>query len=207
VCSLCVTDSTLRIVAKYPKVDSIILNAGHQRTLDFSSPTTVSIPAVKAELDLNYLSPLATLTAFLPHLTSLSSPASIIFVSSGLALVPLPRCAGYCATKAAIHSLAWSLRAQLAIAGSAVKVIEIIPPAVQTELHSQQPDLVAAGQGSIGVPLDAYADETWAHLTGDEELEEIIGAAARPRFGEVDTEKRKVFSYMLDFMKKQGIKA
>jgi short-subunit dehydrogenase involved in D-alanine esterification of teichoic acids len=105
---------SLRIIAGHPSLDSIVLNAGHQRTVDFTKPADVSIPAISSELTTNYLSPLATATAFLPHLTSLGgSPASIVFVSSGLALIPIPRCPNYCASKAAMHSLAWTLRSQL----------------------------------------------------------------------------------------------
>lgn len=81
-----------RITATYPQLDSIILNAGFQRTVDFTRPDSVSIPSITSELHTNYLSPLATVTAFLPHLVSLSSPASIYFVSSGLSLVPIARC-------------------------------------------------------------------------------------------------------------------
>jgi len=148
------------------------------------------------------------LTLFLPHLISLapSRPASIVLVSSGLALVPIPRCGNYCATKAALHSLAWTLRTQLAGVKN-LRVIEIIPPAVQTELHSQQADLVAAGQANIGVPLVEYADETWAALAGDEVQDEIMFSQARDRWGHIETEKKKGYEAMLAMMKKMGVSA
>jgi short-subunit dehydrogenase involved in D-alanine esterification of teichoic acids len=120
---------------------------------------------------------------------------SIILVSSGLALVPMSRCANYCASKAAVHALAWTLRAQLAGRGG-VRVVEIVPPAVQTELHSQQPDLVAAGQAHFGLPLEAYADETWAALTAPEAVDEVVCEALRERHGAVEERKREAFAQM-----------
>jgi uncharacterized oxidoreductase len=44
----------------------------------------------------------------------------------------------YCATKAAVHSYTQSLRFQLEDAG--VKVIELMPPAVRTDLTSDFPE-------------------------------------------------------------------
>jgi hypothetical protein len=41
---------------------------------------------------------------------------------------------------------------------------DIFPPAAQTELQELQPELVAAGQGQIGMPMKAFIDETWAPL-------------------------------------------
>lgn len=51
-------------------------------------------------------------------------------------MVPLGRCPNYCATKAALHHFCISLRAHLK--DTSVRVIEIMPPAVQTELHDEK---------------------------------------------------------------------
>ena len=58
------------------------------------------------ETTTNYLSPTHTALLFLPHLRALSArgtPTAVILVSSGLALVPIPRVPNYGATKAAIQ--------------------------------------------------------------------------------------------------------
>jgi short-subunit dehydrogenase involved in D-alanine esterification of teichoic acids len=44
-----------------------------------------------------------------------------MYTTSGLALIPVPRCPNYCATKAALHQFILALRRQLE--GSSVKVI------------------------------------------------------------------------------------
>ena len=70
--------------------------------------------------------------------------------------MPLVATPTYNATKAAIHSWSQGLRAQLA--GSGIGVVEIVPPAVATDLmpgHADNP-------GSM--PLDAYIAETVALL-------------------------------------------
>jgi short-subunit dehydrogenase involved in D-alanine esterification of teichoic acids len=195
-----------RITAAYPKLDSIILNAGFQRTIDFTKPQSVSIETAKSELQTNYLSPLASVAAFLPHLTALSAPASIYLVTSGLSIVPISRCPNYCASKAALHSFAWTLRDQLSSKQETkhVRVVEIVPPAVQTELHTQQPDLVAAGDAHFGVPLKEYADETWALMGSDDDLDEIMIAQVKERFGRVEDQKKQIFHAMNMMMRKNG---
>ncbi|KAJ4396107.1 hypothetical protein N0V93_000324 [Gnomoniopsis smithogilvyi] len=198
-----------KITKAYPTLSSIILNAGIQRTLDFANPSYPDISSkVTSELTTNYTSPLLTITAFLPHLTALSSPASIILVTSGLAIVPLPRCANYCATKAALHSLAWSLRAQLGPAHPHLRVVEIMPPAVQTELHALQPELVAVGQADIGMPLGAFIDETWEALARwDAEEDEIMVKEVKGNWGHVEDARRVAFGQLQERMKAMKSKA
>ena len=133
-----------------------------------------------------------------------------MLVSSGLSVLPFPRCANYCATKAALHSLAWSLRAQLAGPDSPathhIRVIELLPPAVQTELHPSQPDLVAVGQDRIGIPLDTYADETWADLTAEEEQDEIVHSVHRERLRPSEDVRREGFNTFVRVMRERGSK-
>jgi uncharacterized oxidoreductase len=73
----------------------------------------------------------------------------------------------YCATKAALHSFTLSLRHQLA--PSEIKVIEVIPPAVNT-------DLGGPGLHTFGAPLNEFADAIFSRLSGDE-LEIAYGFA------------------------------
>ncbi|KAK3936463.1 putative oxidoreductase DltE [Diplogelasinospora grovesii] len=200
---------TRRITKSYPTLDCVVLNAGFQRSVDFTKPESINLPSVTSEMHTNYLSPFCMTTHFLPHLIAMApNPASIVLVSSGLAMMPLPRCANYCATKAAMHSLAWPLRAQLSGPSSPgthhIKVVELLPPAVQTELHPQQPDLVAMGDDKAGIPLDDYASETWADLTADEWKEEIIHSVHRDRLSRMEDKKREGFNLFVDMMRKQG---
>ncbi|OTA59598.1 short chain dehydrogenase [Hypoxylon sp. EC38] len=193
------------ITVTYPDIDAVILNSGIQRTLDFSRPKEIDLPRTIQELNTNYTSYLYLITHLLPHLQARApNPAALIGVSSGLALVPLPRCANYCATKAALHSLLWSIRAQLSYdeGSQHIKVIEILPPAVQTELHSQQEELVKIGQGNIGIPVEQFLDEAWAGLTrGDEEIPVGI---VKERFDATEAPRRAQFQRIVEaFMGKK----
>ncbi|KZO94113.1 short-chain dehydrogenase/oxidoreductase [Calocera viscosa TUFC12733] len=156
------------ILSSFPKLDCIILNAGIQRGLNFTKPESIDLGKVDSELKTNYVSVVHMLKYFLPHLMKQPS-AAVAGVSSTLAMVPIPRCPNYCATKAALHHLLMMLRFQLK--GTTVKVIEIFPPGVKTELHLaiNQPDLVNGDQ--IGIPLDEFMDVAWTGLMeGEQEI-------------------------------------
>lgn len=91
---------------------------------------------------------------------------AIINVSSRLAFAPFANVPVYSATKAALRSFTLSLRHQLA--ATAVKVIEIIPPAVDT-------DLGGPGLHTLGAPLNEFADAIFAQLATDNDLEIAYG--------------------------------
>lgn len=172
-----------------------------QRTLDFTNPDSIDMSSVREELDTNYTSYIAMIKAFLPHLQAQApKPVALMTVTSGLAFVPIPRPANYCATKAALHSLMWTLRAQLAHheGSKHVKVVEIIPPAVQTALHSSQPDLVARGEGHFGMPLDAFIDGTWAGL--QEGKDEIPVGELAVKNHHADAPRRELYAGILKMM-------
>lgn len=191
------------IVETHPGIDCVVLNSGIQRSLDFTKPGNIDLGLVQSEITTNYVSYISLITHLLPHLQSQAPrPASLVVVTSGLALVPMPRCANYCATKSALHSLCWSLRAQLGQdkASQHIRVVELIPPAVQTELHTQQPDLVAKGLGNIGITIEEFTEDAWRGLTeGDEEI--LVGPI-RERFGKVEEGRKAAFQGLLEAVRK-----
>jgi uncharacterized oxidoreductase len=86
--------------------------------------------------------------------------AAVIHVTSGLAFTPLAMTAVYSATKAALHSYALSQR--FALRGTSVKVLELAPPYVQTELMGSQ-----QASDPRAMPLKEFIDETMKLLATD----------------------------------------
>jgi len=189
-------NKNIRVTKAHPKLDSVIINSGIQRSLDFTQPQDIDLEVVQAEYTTNYIAPLHITKAFLPFLQNQSLPTSLIFTTSGLALTPITRCPGYCATKAAMHHMILVLREQLK--GSNVKIVEILPPAVQTELHDakHQPDIKDGEQ--MGMPLEEFTDECWEGLEGGKE-NVPVGMAKRAWPWEEERIKR--FEKMVEMMK------
>jgi short-subunit dehydrogenase involved in D-alanine esterification of teichoic acids len=177
----------------------VILNSGIQRSLNFTHPQSIDLDLVEAEYKTNYLAPLHLTKAFLPQLQRQSSPTSLIFTTSGLALIPILRCGNYCASKAALHHLILVLREQLR--GSNVKVVEILPPAVQTELHDakHQPDIKDGG--SIGMPLAEFTEECWAGLL---EGKEAVPVGRTKGLWGWEEERGRMFGEMVKAMRGGG---
>jgi uncharacterized oxidoreductase len=107
----------------------------------------------------NLYGPIRMTEALLPHLKQ-QDHAAVINVTSGLAFIPIAVAATYCATKAALHSWTHSLR--FALRETNVKVIEVAPPYVQTELTGEQQK-----NDPRAMPLAEYLAETMELLKGD----------------------------------------
>ncbi len=154
-------------------VNVLINNAGIQRVEDITSggPGTAELT-----LAINLLGPIRLTAAVLHQL--LGKPhAAILNVTSALAFIPSALTPTYCASKAALHSYTQSLRYQLR--DTAVQVIEIIPPHVQTALQGER------GFDPRGMPLDEYIAETMTLLQTTPDAEEIVVEAAKAfRFAE-----------------------
>jgi short-subunit dehydrogenase involved in D-alanine esterification of teichoic acids len=80
-----------------------MLNSGIQRRTDFSEPDSIDIASVQLEFNTNYIAHLALTKAFLPFLQKKQTESALVYVTSGLALVPILRCSNYSASKAALH--------------------------------------------------------------------------------------------------------
>jgi short-subunit dehydrogenase involved in D-alanine esterification of teichoic acids len=161
----------------------------------------VDLSTLELEFTTNYLSYVHLTKAFLPHLQSQSNATSLIYMSSGLAFVPLVKRLNYCASKAALHHFLLCLREQMKEAPGNVKIIEIFPPAVQTELHDEkhQPDIKNGRQ--MGMPLNEFIDSTWSKLVkGDEQI--AVGMAEN-LFNGFEKDRQAAFHKMVEMVKQR----
>ena len=145
------------VVEKHPDLNVLINNAGIMRTEDLTGPR--DLHDAEATVETNLLGPIRMTDALIGHLAG-KEGAAIVNVTSGLAFVPLTATPTYSATKAALHSYTVSLREQLR---GKVEVVELIPPAVQTDLTPGQ----ATREGYM--PLDDYIDEVMQLFAGGPE--------------------------------------
>lgn len=158
--------------ATYPALNVLINNAGVMQPEDLKSGVE-ALAAAEQTIAINLLGPLRLTAALLPGL--LAQPrAMVATVTSGLAFVPRANFPSYCATKAAIHSWTQSLRHQLR--DTAVEVLEIAPPLVQTELTGAQ-QLTDPN----AMPLDEYIEETFSQLENPPTSGEILVERVKPR--------------------------
>lgn len=157
VCDVSVESERIALVEwlekEFPALNVLVNNAGMQQKSNLLT-TDWEWGRFQKELDANLAAPIH-LSILLARRLAAKSDAAVVNVSSGLAFTPMAAAPVYCATKAGLHSFSISLRAQLASAG--VEVIEVAPPAVNT-------DLGGAGQHTFGVPLNEFADALMTDL-------------------------------------------
>ena len=178
------------VLAECPKLNCVINNAGIQMHLSLAPDSPLDDQRLQAEIATNLLGPIRVTSAFLPHLAQ-TARATVINVSSGLAFVPMARFPVYCATKAAIHSWTMSLRHQLRNTG--VKVIELIPPYVATELGGEGKPALNVARPPM--PLEAFITETMKEFESDAD-ELAIAEAQRLVAAAAPDSVKKVFQFM-----------
>jgi uncharacterized oxidoreductase len=154
-----------KLIVEYPKLNVLINNAGIMQIDDAAG--VVDEPVLVSTITTNLLGPIRMTSALIEHLKE-QDAATIINVSSVLGFVPLAMSAVYCSTKAAMHSYTQSMRYKLR--GSSVRVLELIPPWVQTELMNSSHDPRA-------MPLAQFIEETIAVLGTD--AEEVLVERAK----------------------------
>jgi len=125
------------------------------------------------EIETNLVAPIYLSAYFIPLLVK-QKEAAIINVSSGLAFVPIASMPVYCATKAAVHSFTMSLRHQLK--DTSIKVFEIVPPMVDTELGKGSVEEKEEEEWNRGIPPVEVAKAAINSL-GKDEYEIIVGEA------------------------------
>jgi uncharacterized oxidoreductase len=149
---------------RFPDLDILVNNAGIQRYVDLKKGY-YELKSGEDEIAINFVSTVELTALFIGHLMSRPS-AAVINVSSGLGFMPMLNTPVYSATKAAIHIYTLVLRQQLS--DTSVRVIEIVPPMVDTGLNKKGRD--AAHLKFRGINLSEYIPTVIRGLENDAEM-------------------------------------
>ncbi|MDY7993105.1 SDR family NAD(P)-dependent oxidoreductase [Paenibacillus polymyxa] len=133
-----------QLIEEYPDVNVLINNAGIIQSDDAAG--VIDEDVLISTVTTNLLGPIRLTSAFIEHLKS-KEEAVVINTTSILGFVPLATTAVYSATKAALHTYTLSQRYMLK--DTSVKVIEIVPPWVQS--NNDEPR---------AMPLTSFIDAT-----------------------------------------------
>ena len=137
----------------------LVNNAGVQLNFSFADVDPErAVVDVDREIRINFTSLVSLTARCLPFLRE-NAQAAVINVSSGLAIAPKSSAPVYCATKAAVHSFSQSLRYQMEDSLPNVRVVEVIPPLVDTDM--------TRGRGSGKISPEQVALETFRALERD----------------------------------------
>ncbi|TLV03992.1 SDR family NAD(P)-dependent oxidoreductase [Dyadobacter luticola] len=134
----------------------IINNAGIQRRVSLAEDTAPWSERQR-EIDILFSGPVHLNHLLIPLLLTHKEPSYIINVTSGGAYIPQAFAPVYSACKAALHSYTVTLRH--ALENTSCSVIELIPPAIATNL---------AGNSSHGADLDEFCDSVFNKLFNSE---------------------------------------
>jgi uncharacterized oxidoreductase len=172
-----------QVLARHPDLNVLVTMAGIMRVEDWRQPESF-LASAESVITTNVLGPIRLIAAFIDHLRA-QPDATIVTVSSGLAFAPLNVTPSYNASKAAIHMLSESLRLQLA--GTTVKVVELVPPSVRTSLLPGQED------SEFAMPLDEFVTEVLALFQAQPDATEIqVERVKFLRYGEARGDYDKV---------------
>ncbi|HSJ79410.1 MAG TPA: SDR family NAD(P)-dependent oxidoreductase [Erythrobacter sp.] len=161
-------------------IDILINNAGQLIDHDFRKGSP-DADAADAGIYANLTAPIRLITALVPRLRD-RPQAAIVNVTSGLAIAPAARQPVYCATKAGLRFYTLALREQLK--GTAVRVIEALPPVVDTQMNDGNPmKKMPAGECArqIIAAIEQGRDEANIGMTRTLRLVESISPALARR--------------------------
>ena len=153
------------LLQNHPDLNVLINNAGIMLPDDAAG--LIDDALLRSTVDTNLVGPIRLTSALIEHLKS--RRGVVIYNTSGLAFVPLSLTAVYSATKAALHSYVLSQRFLLRKTG--VRILEVAPPWVRTELMNSQ-------EVEAAMPLEAFIEEAVRILETD--ADEILVEAAKP---------------------------
>lgn len=148
-------DDLRKLVEKHGDVNILVNNAGVQYNYVLIEERSAQ-DIIKMEFNINLIGPVLLTQLFLPKLLP-KKEAAIVNISSGLGLVPKESAPVYCASKAGLHIFSKALRYQLE--STNIKVFEIIPPLVDTEMTK--------GRGRGKITPEKLAEQFWNKFIND----------------------------------------
>ena len=162
------------ITQEFMGLDVLINNAGVMNLINTGIEEN-DLQKQMQEIEINYNSPIRVLHYFLPLLKKSESPV-LVNVSSGLAYVPFAQAPVYSGTKSALHFWTRSIRLQLE--PHDIKVIELLPPVVDTPLaHGAD---IAEDDNLKPMPPEKLANQFWkGYSKGVEEITPGISTALK----------------------------
>ncbi|TGO38048.1 hypothetical protein BHYA_0083g00270 [Botrytis hyacinthi] len=175
------------VIESSPDIDCVFLNAGYQRKHDFSKPESVDIKSFIYETHVNFTSFVVLTHAFLPYLLEKKQETSFIYTTTNLSMVPAASLSGYSASKAALSAFILCLRDDLR--DTSVKVIELSPPLVQTEIH----DYMGPHGRDMGMPIGEFTAKAYTGLCSGEDTIFIGDLAFADSILDLGKKKRELF--------------
>ena len=154
-----------RLIAEHPDLNVLINNAGVMPFDDAAA--AIDDGQAQAIISTNLLGPIRLTSGLVEHLKAQPS-ATIIHNSSVVAYTPIAQTAVYSASKAGLHS--YSLSQRFMLRDTSVRVQEIVPPWVNTDLFKKTDDPRA-------MPLDEFIAQLMEQLSTDEP--ELVVEASR----------------------------
>jgi len=137
------------VTENHPDTNVLVNNAGMQNWMNITDDNFFD--RAQTEITTNIAAPVH-LTGLFAGLKSLTT---IINVTSGLAFVPFTKVPVYSATKAFFHS--FTLSARHLLKAKNIEVIELIPPALNTDLGGK-------GLHDFAQPVSEFIDSVFAQL-------------------------------------------
>ncbi|ANF33053.1 oxidoreductase [Leifsonia xyli] len=158
-----IREASAQVLAAHPDLNVLVAMAGIMRAEDWHTPAGF-LQSAESIVTTNVLGPIRLIAAFVEHLQT-RPHATIVTVSSGLAFTPLKATPSYNASKAAIHMLSESIRLQLA--DTSVRIVELEPPSVATDLMPGQ------RESAFAMPLDDFVGEVMELIETQPDAKEL----------------------------------
>lgn len=166
-----------KITQEHPELDCLVNNAGVQRPLDVNNMSADEfLPKADQELHTNISGPMHLAVHLLPHLKAHCAGGTggvIMNVSSVLGISPFSIINPvYNGSKAWVHFWTMNLRSQLEADSTDVRVVEILPPSVGTDLHRERdnPDDNKKEKGANALTVEEFMEEVKSQLEEDKDV-------------------------------------